>query len=213
MSRMYLTLFTGFMFVGLFTLTYTQSADSGIMQTIYEITIRQILFAIVGFIFLFLSVKGGVMVFDWYNRHEPTPMDEERGWVLYGLLALFGARVIGGFVLLVPLSAITALNVSIALTSAVFEEPIFCGLGLVFYVIFLQVFRGNQILAAIVSTLIVAVLFAAIHIGIYGLSTTILPYLVVGRIIYNFAFLKTRTMLTTTFAHFGHNLMVTFLGV
>lgn len=213
LSRMYLTLFVGFLFAALFTLTYTQFAVGGIPQAIYEITIRQILFALVGFTILFLSVKGGVLIFDWYNRHEPSPMDEERGWLIYGLIALFGARVLGGLVTAIPLSTITFLSGSIALTSAIFEEPIFCGIGLMFYVIFLKIFRGNVIFAAVVSTLIVAVLFAAIHIGVYGLSIAVMLYLVVGRIIYNFVFLKTRTMLTSTGAHLGHNFLVAFLGV
>ena len=171
------------------------------------------MFALIGFTILLLSVKGGVMVFDWYNRYEPNPMDEERGWLLYGLIALFGARVAGGLVTAIPLSTVTLLSGSIALTSSVFEEPIFCGMGLMFYVIFLKVFRSNTIIAAIVSTFIVAMLFAMIHIGVYGLSIAAMLYLVVGRVIYNLVFLKTRTILTPTLAHFGHNFMVAFMGI
>lgn len=213
LSRMYLTLFVGFLFAALFTLTYTQFATGGIEQQIYEITIRQILFAIAGFTILSLSIKGKILIFDWHNRYEPSPMDEERGWLLWGLIALFGARVAGGIVSAVPLSAITFLSGSIALTSAVFEEPIFCGLGLMFYVIFLKVFRGNKVIAATGSTLIVAVLFAMIHIGVYGIAWGVMLYLMVGRIVYNLVFLKTRTILTPTFSHFGHNFMVSFLGI
>lgn len=213
LSRLYLTLFVGFMFVALFTMTYTQGAVEGTTLTVYEITIRQILFALVGFTILFMSVMGGKMVFDWSNRKEPDPLDSDRGWLIWGLIAMVGARVMGALTTAVPLSSIGFLSGTIALSSAVFEEPIFCGIGLMFYSILLKVFRGNERNAIAGSTLVVAVLFAMIHIGVYGLAAPTIIYLMVGRIVYNLAFLKTRTILTPAVAHLGHNFMIAFLGV
>lgn len=213
LSRLYITLFVGFLFAALFTITYTQSAVEGVSLTLYEIAQRQIIFALVGFTILFMSIMGGMLKFDWSNTQEPEPFDEERGWGLYGLIALFGARVAGGLVTSIPLSSIGFLNGTIALTSAIFEEPIFCGMGLMFYAIFYKVFRGNKQYAMMASTGLVALLFAAIHIGVYGLSIPVMLYLMVGRIVYNLAFLKTRTLLTPTVAHAGHNFLVAFLGV
>lgn len=213
LSRMFLTLFVGFLFAALFTLTYTQGAVEGVMLTVQEIVTRQILFALVGFTILLLSVFGGSLIFDWKNKHEPDPMDEDRGWLLYGTVAMFGARIAGSLVTAVPLSTVGFLSGSIALTSAIFEEPIFCGIGLMFYAIFFKVFKGNKQFAIIGSTAIVATAFAIIHIGTYGLSIPVMLYLLVGRIIYHLAFIKTRTILTPTFAHVGHNFLVSFLGV
>jgi membrane protease YdiL (CAAX protease family) len=213
LSRLYITLFVGFLFVALFTLTYTQQAVEGITLTVYEVATRQIMFAMVGFSILMMSVLGGAMVFDWKNRYEPDPMDEERGWMIYGLFALVGARVAGAILTAVPMSAIGFLSGSVALTSAIFEEPIFCGIGLMFYSIFLRLLKRKEMPAIIGSTVVVAGLFAMIHIGVYGLSLAAMLYLMVGRIVYNLAFLKTRTILTPTFAHVGHNFLVAFLGV
>lgn len=215
LSRLYLTLFVGFLFVALFTMTYTQGAVEGIELTIQEVTMRQILFALVGFTILFLSVMGGSLIFDWHNKHEPHPFDDDRGWATYGIIAMVGARIAGSIATanLVSLSSIGFLNGSIALTSAIFEEPIFCGIGLLFYAIFLRLFKGNKTLAMTGSTAVVAVLFASIHIGVYGLAIGAMLYLLVGRIVYNLAFLKTRTILTPVVAHVGHNFLIAFLGV
>lgn len=212
-SRMYLTLFVGFLFVALFTLTYTQGAVEGTALTVQEVTMRQIMFGLVGFTILFMSVMGGTAVLDWKNRQEPDPMDMDRGWLVWGFLAMVGARIGGAIVTTIPMSTIGFLNGTIALTSAVFEEPIFCGLGLMFYSILLKFFRGNERLAIFGSTAIVAVMFAMIHIGVYGLDFTAMIYLVVGRVVYNLAFLKTRTILTPAIAHIGHNFLIAFLGV
>lgn len=206
-------MFVGFLFTSLFTMTYTQSAIEGVSLSLYEITQRQIVFALVGFTILFMSIMGGTLVFDWQNQREPEPFDDERGWGLYGILALMGARIAGGAVTAIPLSSIGFLNGTIALTSAIFEEPIFCGMGLMFYAIFLKVFRGKKTEAMMSSTLLVAGLFAIIHVGVYGLSIPVMLYLMVGRIVYNLAFLKTRTLLTSTVAHLGHNFLVAYLGV
>ena len=213
LSRMYLTLFFGFVFVALLTLTYTQGAVEGTQLTIYEITIRQLLFAMVGFMVLIISWMGGNLIIDKNNKHEPEPTDFERGWVVWGLFALVGARVAGMLTSIVPLSSIGWLSGTIALTSAILEEPIFCGMGLMFYFILLKLPNSSELTAMIGSTLLTAVAFAMIHIGAYGLSIPVMLYLVAGRIIYNFVFLKTRTLLTSTFAHIGHNFMIAFLGV
>lgn len=215
LSRLYLTLFVGFLFVALFTMTYTQSAVEGVTLTIYEIAMRQIIFALVGFTILLMSFFGGVLIFDWNNKHEPELLDEDRGWLLYGFIAMAGARLLGGAVTAIPLSSIGFLNGTIALTSAIFEEPIFCGIGLMLYVIFLKskLFRGNKNYAMIGSTALVTVMFAFIHVGFYGLSLPVMLYLMVGRIVYNLAFLKTRTLLTSTVAHTSHNFIVAYMGV
>lgn len=213
LSRLYLTLFVGFLFVALFTLTYTQGAVEGTTLTVYEIATRQILFGLVGFTILFMSVMGGTMIFDWKNKQEPDPMNMDRGWMVWGLFAMMGARIGGALVTAIPMSSIGFLNGTIALTSAVFEEPIFCGIGLMFYSIFLKFFKGNEELAILGSTGIVAGMFAVIHIGVYGLSFGVMMYLVIGRIVYNYVFLRTRTILAPAFAHLGHNFLIAFLGV
>lgn len=213
LSRLYLTLFVGFMFVALFTMTYTQGAVEGTALTVYEVTIRQMLFGLVGFTILFMSVLGGKLVFDWTNRKEPEPFDLRRGWLIWGLLAMVGARVAGAIISPVSMSSVGFLSGTVALTSAVFEEPIFCGIGLMFYSILLKAFRGNERNAMLGSTAVVAVLFAMIHIGVYGLALPTIIYLMVGRVIYNLVFLKTRTILAPAIAHLGHNFLIAFLGV
>ncbi|MFW9890064.1 MAG: type II CAAX prenyl endopeptidase Rce1 family protein [Candidatus Thorarchaeota archaeon] len=218
-SRMYLTLFVGFLFAAIFAMTYTQGAVEGTLYSVQQVTMRQLMFALVGFSILFLSILGGTMRFDWNNRYEPDPMDEERGWLLYGIIALAGARVVGGFVTMIPLSSIGLLSGSVALTSAIFEEPIFCGIGLLFYsILFSFYIRRTSVKTAkrnanIGSTVVVCFLFAIIHLGVYGISILVMIYLMIGRAIYNLSFLITGTMLTPTVAHVGHNFLVGFLGV
>ena len=213
LSRMYLTLFFGFVFVALLTLTYTQRAVEGTALTIYEVTIRQLLFAMVGFMVLIISWMGGNLIIDKNNKHEPKPFDYDRGWLIWGLLALVGARVGGIMVSIVPFSSTGWLSGTVALTSAILEEPIFCGMGLMFYVIIKKFPNTTEFMAIVGSTLLVAIAFAMIHIGAYGLSIPVMLYLVAGRIVYNLAFLKTRTLLTSTAAHICHNFMTAFLGV
>lgn len=213
LSRMYLTLFFGFVFVALLTMTYTQGAVEGTQLTIYEVTVRQLLFAMVGFMVLIISWMGGNLIIDKNNTHEPEPLDFERGWLVWGLFALVGARIAGMFVSFIPLSSVGWLNGTVSLTSAILEEPIFCGMGLMFYVILKKLPNSTELTAIIGSTLMIAVAFALIHVGAFGLSIPVMLYLVAGRVVYNFVFLKTRTLLTSTTAHLGHNFIVTFLGV
>jgi membrane protease YdiL (CAAX protease family) len=86
-------------------------------------------------------------------------------------------------------------------------------MGLMFYIIIKKLPNSNENMAIVGSTLTVSIMFAAIHIGVYGLSIPTMLYLVVGRAIYNLVFLKTRTMLTSTVAHLGHNFLVSFMGI
>jgi len=217
-SRMYITLFVGFLIGSLFLMTASQVQDTEIIQQVYNITIRQVLYAFVGFTIISLGILGKEIKFDWHNRYEPEPLDEERGWLLYGLFALFGARILGGIVTSVPMdsiyniSSIKLYNLSIALTSAIFEELIFCGLSLLLFVILKKILR-DEFKAIIGSTLIVAALFALFHVGVLGYALPSMLYLSAGRIVYTFVFLKTRTMLTSTFAHLGHNFLVVFMGI
>lgn len=211
-SRMYLTLYVGFIFAAIFLMTYTQSQETATQQLMYDITIRQILFAIIGFMFMLMLVRANAVVFDWNNRYEPEALDVDRGWLLYGGIGMMGARVLGGLVSVVSASSIILLNLTISLNSAIFEELIFCPLGLLFYIIFKKLFK-DEFKSIVASTLLVAVLFAIIHVGVYGVSLAAMLYLVIGRGVYNIVFLKTRTFMTTTVAHVGHNFLVSFLGV
>lgn len=211
-SRQYITLVVGFLFIAIFTLTLTQTYGSGVELSIYEIAVRQLLFGLVGVMILFMSVMGGQAVLDWKNRLEPSPFDFDRGWLVWGLIGTISARIVGSLVSAIQLSAITFINSTIALTSAVFEEPLFCGLGLLFYSILDKFTRHNVMISVIGSTSIVAFMFAIIHIGVYGLSIPIMLFLAVGRVAFNLVFLKTRTMMAPTVAHILFNSMV-LLGV
>lgn len=218
LSKMYITLFVGFLIGSLFLMTSSQVQDTDILQQVYAITIRQVLYAFVGFTIMIIGVLGKEVIFDWHNRYEPDPLDDERGWLLYGLLALFGARILGGLVTSIPMDSIYNIstnklyNLSIALTSAIFEEWIFCGLSIFLFVIIKKILK-DEFKSIIISTAIVAGLFALFHVGVLGFTLPAMLYLGAGRVVYTYVFLKTRTLLTSTFAHLGHNFLVVFMGV
>ena len=199
-------------------MTATQVQDTEILQLVNAITIRQLLYAFVGFIIIIFGVFGKEIIFDWQNKYEPEPLDDERGWLLYGVLALFGARILGGLVTSIPMSSIYDIssvklyNTAIALTSAIFEEWIFCGLSILIFVILKKILR-DEFKAIIFSTIIVASLFALFHVGVLGFTLPAMLYLASGRMVYTYVFLKTRTFLTSTVAHLGHNFLVVFMGV
>ena len=204
-SRMYMTLFIGFVSMILVTMAIAQRG----MDEIYRIANFQILFAVVGFMLIFMFIVSGEVIFDKKNIYEPDALDPKRGWLLYGLLGMAVARILGAFIVRggTLFSSIWFDNLIIVSTSAVFEEPFFCALGLLFYLVFKKYIKDENI-AILLSSLPVAAIFAAIHLGVYNLSWDTMLVLAIARVVFNMVFLKTRTLLAPTTAHLFHNFLI-----
>lgn len=191
------------------TLTTLQT-EQGLL---FDISMLQLIMGLAGIaLVLFLApIIKLQLIPDW---------ESVKGWITYGILGFIIARfalVILGLIQNLS-SAIQYNNLTIVLTSAVFEEALFLPIAAILFYVFKETFEqmvaplvGKDIahaLAIISTALFTGVIFAALHIGVYGTDYGIMLSLTAARFVYTVIFLISRNFMASTFAHMFHNFSV-----
>jgi len=199
-------------FVNVLTLTTLQT-EQGFL---YNVSILEMMLGLGGLVLVGLLFGIGKLQFSISNWNET------QRWMTWGAIGFIAARFAAAFLTQSATSTeIIYNNLTIVITSAIFEEALFVSMALLIYMAMntsmmatMRPIFGDEFarfLAIITTALMTAVMFAAIHIGVYGTDMDIMLALTVARFIYTIVFLYSRNFMSSTFAHLVHNISVWFV--
>lgn len=206
-------------FGGMFSAFMVTTMFREISPDIVDIAVFQMLMAFGGIVFGIVATtkrSGGIGIV----VRPPSREDIEKTlpYIVGGFVVLsiinFGIASVGG--LSVYLLSSWNSNMNIAITAAVVEEAVYSfGFTAFFYKIFdymtANVLGRNEVqqnAAIVLTSLLVGVLFFAIHLGVYGASFGIASMLFINRFVYAIIYLRTRNLVVPTSIHLIHNAMV-----
>lgn len=207
-----------FFFVGVISCVLTLTTLQSEQGFLFDASMLQIVIGIAGVtLILFLTpVIRLQLIPEW---------EDVKRWITFGILGFIIARfalvILGLFESLS--TAIYYNNLTIVLTSAIFEEALFIPVSIIIFFVFKESFEqmvapivGEDIahgLAIISTALFTGLIFAALHIGVYGTELSIMAALTVARFVYTMIFLVSKNFMASTFAHVFHNFSVWWMMV
>lgn len=201
-------LFTIAILVNIVTLTTLQN-DKGFL---FDVSTLELILGLAGIGILVPLLGMGRLEFQM-----GTDWEETKKWISFGIIAFVASRLMLMFTSnLSTINENFSNNLSIVVSSAIFEEALFLPLALIVFITLsktmITIFgkeMGN-IMSVGATALFTGIMFAALHLGVYS-DMTVLISLALARIIYTIIFLISRNFMSSTFAHVLHNVSIVMM--